>query len=434
MLHPDSYDAQMDDYALAFEVQAMEDNLWRRQQAQKQLREEQDMAFAFMLQANEAPQLVTTDLKLATRLQEQEKLQQNNLDIQLAYLLQRQEEEDNSLCFPQIGKEKEQDNKFQNRSSDKAQPIVKKTEELQRSTSLICDIEVAYRAQKEHQGPNNSGSSRRTTDHTFLKDVIRQSLKPCQYQAIKYVERQAQILHEESVTNLLKRTKSLGFTEQDLHQCLDYIQNDAPIIIHLHQSTLSLLNHDTHYRNMFETRTSGGNRDFASRRNWEKVMFGGFYSGCGPFDRPKYGCLNITGDIMGDTVAKTYGSMYLVLAPNVRYRATLYNEDSSAFGQDMKHNRSLATCEKYAHILDQYNDDDLRIALNMSKSSSLLQGIPSPLSTYKEVQIHGPICLATDIQALSVPGQSCTASSELRRDVLAFQKKTGCNILWQGDL
>ena len=160
-------------------------------------------------------------------------------------------------------------------------------------------------------------------------------------------------------------------------------------------------------------------------------MFGGFYSECEPFDRPKYGCLNITGDITGVKLAKAYGPMFVVLAPSVRFRSTFYSNDSSVFGQNMKH-KSLGTCDLYAHILNEYNDGDLRVALKMPESR--LQGVPSLPSIYKEVQIHGPICLATDVQALSVPGHCLTANPELKHDVLEFQKVTSCNVLWQGDL
>ena len=102
--------------------------------------------------------------------------------------------------------------------------------------------------------------------------------------------------------------------------------------------------------------------------------------------------------------------------------------DKDTGGAD--HTESLATNELYAHVLNSYTDSDLREALNVSR----LGGAPSWCSTYKEVQIHGPVCLASDIQALSVPGHAATAGSSLSSTVMLFQKITGCNVLWQGDL
>ena len=61
-------------------------------------------------------------------------------------------------------------------------------------------------------------------------------------------------------------------------------------------------------------------------------------------------------------------------------------------------------------------------------------GRPSDCTKYKEVQIHGPICLATDIQALSIPGRQKDAGVSLARNVESFRKMTNCNILWQEDL
>lgn len=48
---------------------------------------------------------------------------------------------------------------------------------------------------------------------------------------------------------------------------------------------------------------------------------------------------------------------------------------------------------------------------------------------YKEAQIHGPVCLATDTEALSVPGRESDASKDLKNMVCAFQKKAECSVL-----
>jgi hypothetical protein len=56
------------------------------------------------------------------------------------------------------------------------------------------------------------------------------------------------------------------------------------------------------------------------------------------------------------------------------------------------------------------------------------------MQTCKEVQIHGPLCLEHDVLALSIPGCESNASADLIDIVQKFQKKTSCNVLWQGDL
>jgi hypothetical protein len=96
---------------------------------------------------------------------------------------------------------------------------------------------------------------------------------------------------------------------------------------------------------------------------------------------------------------------------------------------------ALATCEYYGHVLNRYADTDLRAVLDISGTiATRIRGAPSKCSTYKEVQIHGPVSLATDVEALSVPGKEDEANSELKRIVKEFQMLSGCNVMWQGDL
>ena len=112
---------------------------------------------------------------------------------------------------------------------------------------------------------------------------------------MEYVTAKARMLSNQSLNGVKARVAQLGFTNQDFHQCLEYIREDVPIVIHLKEETLSLLVKDTHYRNLFETSTSGGQNSKARRGQWESEMFGKCYKGCKPFDRPKYGALNISG-------------------------------------------------------------------------------------------------------------------------------------------
>jgi hypothetical protein len=268
--------------------------------------------------------------------------------------------------------------------------------------------------------------------------------------AFQYVEAKARKMHEIALPKLKARVQALGFSDESLDQCLEYIREDAPITIHLTEECLANLVKDTHYRSRFETNTSGGSRNKAKREQWEHSLFDGAYDDCPPFQRPKYGCLNLSGDIAGVVPARTYGKLVLTLASHLRYRCTFSDEDTGnkisvrmsttttttpdggdgGGDRDFDSNTSLATHNYYAHILMQYPDQDLVATLSVSR----IRGAPSRCQKYKEVQIHGPICLLTDIQSLSVPGRYRTSTDELRQVVLAFQEQTRCNILWQEDL
>ena len=265
------------------------------------------------------------------------------------------------------------------------------------------------------------------------REEILQSLETCQRRAVEHVENKAMSMHFVALPLLEERVKSFGFSPTDMKNCLHYIRDDVPIIIHLRKSTLKELNKDTHYRNLFETKTSGGCRDEATRRKWETAMFGKCYSSaeCKAFDRPKYGCLNFTGDYSGVMGARSYGEFFVILRQHVRHRATFFSMDTGNATVE----RTLATNQFYSHILLMYNDEELKSILQVANSHRI-RGAPSKCTKgdYKEVQIHGPICLETDIETLSCPGRKREASKSLRDEVAAFQVKTKCNVLWQQDL
>mmetsp|Transcript_24072 Transcript_24072/g.48725 ORF Transcript_24072/g.48725 Transcript_24072/m.48725 type:complete len:341 (-) Transcript_24072:35-1057(-) len=263
-----------------------------------------------------------------------------------------------------------------------------------------------------------------------MKEDVRKNLNPCQLAAIEYVESAAHALHFKALPALRERSLRLGFSDHNLSACLSYIRDDAPIAIHLKLETLRCLVKDPWYRSQFETGTSGGTLCREVRQQWEDSMFGGAYARCRDSDHPKYGALNLTGDIMGVRPARCYGDFFILLAPHVRYRTSFSSGDSG----DQTGHCKLATNEYYAHVLEEYTGCELRAVLQVGCQSRLAGVSPTSFSYYKECQIHGPISIASDVIALSVPGKEISSSSELCQLVAFFQVISQCNIMWQGDL
>ena len=55
-----------------------------------------------------------------------------------------------------------------------------------------------------------------------------------------------------------------------IHRTLQWVRSTSPIIIHINlDKVLKFLVKDTHYRNRFETGTSGGSTDKVARKSWE---------------------------------------------------------------------------------------------------------------------------------------------------------------------
>ncbi len=144
-------------------------------------------------------------------------------------------------------------------------------------------------------------------------------LVPCQKRALEFIAMKAKGAHLSAYPKLVKRFESLGHDVIVLEQVLKYIRDDAPIIIHFNCNTvLEKFVNDTHYRSIFEVY---GHNHGGAREIWESKLFGKHYDHCKPFDRPKYGVLNITSDLHGVASCAGYGLSYFVLR-EVRLRTT----------------------------------------------------------------------------------------------------------------
>jgi Protein of unknown function (DUF3626) len=151
--------------------------------------------------------------------------------------------------------------------------------------------------------------------------------------------------------------------QRSLNEGLNYIRDDAPIIIHFKDTALPLLASDTHYRNAFETNTTRGNQCAPSltyqkyREEKESKLFRSFYDNVPPFERPKYGCLNITGDIKGVPAARNlYGPCFITLKPDVRHRSTFHHGNTETTSKTTE----LGTNNHFAHILDKFSESDFQ--------------------------------------------------------------------------
>ncbi|WP_123441641.1 DUF3626 domain-containing protein [Streptomyces sp. PanSC9] len=131
------------------------------------------------------------------------------------------------------------------------------------------------------------------------------------------------------------------------------------------------------YRSQFVTGTSnGGLTAFpgGDRWRWESRIFGGVYDCAAAHERPVYGALNYRHASVGG--APRFGSSYFRLAAHTLERATFCYPDSStdpsAFG----------VASRFA-LIDLAEADTL-----------------DALDGHIEAQIHGPVRLARDVEAL----------------------------------
>lgn len=221
-----------------------------------------------------------------------------------------------------------------------------------------------------------------------------QRLQPCQATAILQIRRQCSREHKKALPFLTERVEGLGFTVRDLENTLAYIRDRAPVIVHVDLEQYAAgLAVDSHYRNLFEVRdTTDGSIHAKSRMDWEDSLFKGAYRKAEPFDRCKYGVLNVTNDPQGvRRCAPVYGSSYLLLR-GVRLRTTLSAEDSAELDAS-----ELATVDMYAHVLAKYTEEELRATLEVG--TSMRPCVNSWwILAYKEAQIHGEVKLNEHVE------------------------------------
>jgi len=223
-------------------------------------------------------------------------------------------------------------------------------------------------------------------------------LRDCQANAVAQIRRLAKKNHQEALPKLQERVQALGFRDDQLWLTLAWIRELAPIIVHLDINKLvHFFETDTHYRNQFETNSSGGLLKQDVRKKWERDLFRGTYDSASGFERPKYGAQNVMNDFRGVVKCRQYGESYMVLK-DIRLRCTFAPEDSANLKAD-----KLAVLDFYAHVLSEYSDKELGETINVANSAdAAILGDSEVVGSmkYKEVQIHGEVAFGKHVERL----------------------------------
>jgi len=251
-------------------------------------------------------------------------------------------------------------------------------------------------------------------------------LEPCQERALQNVRDATQILHDAALPRLRERVEALGFEPHDADTTLTWIREQAPVLIHVDLAQFGAkLAADTHYRNQFETSCSSGCLSTSSRTRWEEDLFGDAYHDATSFERCKYGVLNVTNDPQGVRACSQYGLCYLLLR-NVRFRTTFSAQDSAGLCIDR-----LATVDYYAHVLEHYQDDELRAAVEVGTRQAFGRDSRA-IQQYKEAQIHGEVRLADHVELIMLhPSLRASTSSSSSSMLDLLSERCGCApIVW----
>lgn len=103
----------------------------------------------------------------------------------------------------------------------------------------------------------------------FTTELLHLPLTKVEYQAIYEMHRLSAYKHLVSKKTIMETLFQEGYSEGDLVLMSQFIEHQAPIIIHTKLSKgIEAFVKDTQYRNLFETHLSGGSSSTAGRTLW----------------------------------------------------------------------------------------------------------------------------------------------------------------------
>ncbi|KQX49908.1 MULTISPECIES: DUF3626 domain-containing protein [unclassified Streptomyces] len=175
------------------------------------------------------------------------------------------------------------------------------------------------------------------------------------------------------------------------------------VTLNFHPHFLPLLADDGVYRSQFVTGTSNGGltaHPGGDRHRWESRIFGAAYDHAPADSRPVYGALNFRRRPFG--AAPRFGSAHLRLSAAGLQRATFCYPDSFL------------------------EPTDFGVASRMSLIALAEADEQDPLDDYIEAQIHGPVVIARDVEALVLD------PSHRGTEVEAAARRLPCAVEWHG--
>ncbi|MGI5244652.1 DUF3626 domain-containing protein [Dactylosporangium sp. CA-139066] len=206
---------------------------------------------------------------------------------------------------------------------------------------------------------------------------------------------------------------------------------DAPITVNFHpdravagRTVIEGLLADGCFRSQFETGISNGGLTAypgGDRDRWEERMFGGAYQrpGVRAADRPKYGALNLRHH--DDGAAPRFGSAHLRLRRHVRDRTTF------TFGDSNNHPTAAGTADAFDAVL---------AALRAHHGEGALErrATPGPgraLDDYVEAQIHGPLSLPDDVEAIVLDSSFTSSGCGTAGVAARLAERYGVRVEWR---
>lgn len=190
------------------------------------------------------------------------------------------------------------------------------------------------------------------------------------------------------------------------------------------------------YRSQWATGTSSGSRSAlhgGERHRFEREYFAGAYDDVDAelVERPVYGAFDLLVDDHGGS--PRFGSSFLVLRPHVRDRTTMCVGDTHAAPQDVgTFDEPWAILAGLAEQAARGNLLDRGLAagalLLILEGLEMQRSAARDLDGYVEIQIHGGVNLADDVEAIVL--DPSFRGTEVERDLAAAAARYGFELAW----
>lgn len=245
-----------------------------------------------------------------------------------------------------------------------------------------------------------------TFDLTFTQKAV---LEMCEKKSKHYSKNVKELLRAKII--------SLGYDGKDLHKVEKYFKKVKTVIHFKPEQIIDMMLNDTHFRNLFEVNKSNGSNDKKARASWEDNMFRSMYKDANPFDRVKYGVINIFSTKCGVVSAKGYGHSYIILKDHNKDRITYVHGDSS--NKEMH----IGSYKGFYHIIYYLDTKILKCLLE-----KIINNVESNNINYSyiEAQVHGELRFDRDIEKI-VLADNLSNKYDVIDKVREFCLKNNCS-------
>lgn len=258
-------------------------------------------------------------------------------------------------------------------------------------------------------------------------------------EAIRAIERRA---FDDRAASLARWVASTGAGGADVWA--DRVRIAGRLTVNFHpdrigrggRSVAAGLLSDGAYRSQWATGISSGSRSAlhgGERQRFEREFFGGAYDDIDPDsgERPVYGAFDLVVDDHGGS--PRFGSSFLVLRSHVRERTTMCIGDTHAAPRDVGSFDEpwsiLAGLGEQAagrNLLNRRLGTDALLAL--LERHDLPRSASRDLDGYVEIQIHGGVHLAADVEGIVL--DPSFRGTDVEQDLAAAAARHGFELAW----